>query len=39
MKRVVKGELDCKINKEDIWPSIEASLKLFLEEIFEGKFS
>jgi len=39
MKRVLKVKKDCEMNKEDMWPSIETSLKLFLEETFEGKFS
>jgi len=39
MKRMLKVNIDSEINKEDVWPSIETPLKLFLEETFEGKFS
>lgn len=39
MKRVLKGKIDSEINKEDMWPSIETPLKLFLMENVEGKFS
>lgn len=38
MKRMLKFKTDCEINKEDMWPSIETPLNLFLEETFEGKF-
>jgi len=39
MKIMHKLKIDSEIDKEDMWPSIETSLKLFLEENFEGKFS
>lgn len=39
MKIMHKIKTDSEINKEDMWPSIETSLKLFLEEYFEGKLS
>ncbi|XP_060833475.1 condensin complex subunit 1 [Rhopalosiphum padi] len=35
MKRMLKVNIDSEINKEDVWPSIETPLKLFLEETFE----
>jgi len=39
MKIMHKIKTDSEIDKEDMWPSIETSLKLFLEENFEGKLS
>ncbi|CAI6344316.1 unnamed protein product [Macrosiphum euphorbiae] len=39
MKRVLKGKIDSEINKEDMWPSIETPLKLFLMENVEDRSS
>ena len=40
MKIVLKDKkIDGENNKEDMWPSIETPLKLFLVKTFEGKFS
>lgn len=39
MKRVLKGKIDSEINKEDMWPSIETPLKLFLKDISEDRHS